>query len=97
MQVDIPVYVICLFQILAAYDMIVLVGCAALYSLPTHWAWYGSELHPRILPVLLPVVQIAMMTSVYCTIVMSFERYVRICRICQMRSSKVDITDDNIW
>ncbi len=35
-----------------------------------------------------------MMTSVYCTVIMSFERYVRICHICQLRDSAY-ITEDN--
>ena len=38
--------------------------------------------------------QIAMMTSVYSTIVMSFERYVRICHTCRLRSCKY-ITEEN--
>ena len=77
--------------------MAVVLGCAALYSLPDHWEWFGTIAYPRLLPILLPVVQIAMMTSVYCTIVMSFERYVRICHICQMEQSSFNITDENVW
>merc|ERR1719510_361462 len=38
-----------------------------------------------------------MMTSVYCTIVMSFERYIRICRICQLEESSFNVTDENVW
>lgn len=35
-----------------------------------------------------------MMSSVYCTVVMSFERYVRICHICQLRGSSY-LTEEN--
>jgi hypothetical protein len=77
--------------------MVVVIGCAALYSLPQHWQWFYDVAYPRSLPILLPVVQIAMMTSVYCTIVMSFERYIRICHICQMEQSTFNIGDENVW
>ena len=35
-----------------------------------------------------------MMSSVYCTVIMSLERYVRICHLCQLRSSPY-LTEDN--
>ena len=41
-----------------------------------------------------PIVQIAMMSSVYCTITMSIERYVRICHLCQMRTPTL-LTETN--
>ena len=56
--------------------------------------FYGRNIYPVILPYLLPMVQIAMMTSVYTTIVMSFERYVRIGLICQLRACSY-ITKEN--
>ena len=77
--------------------MAVVVGCAALYSLPNHWPWFSAVAYPRVMPVLLPLVQISMMSSVYCTIVMSFERYIRICRICQLEESSFNVTDENVW
>ena len=77
--------------------MVVVVGCAALYSLPQQWPWFGEVAYPRLIPILLPLVQIAMMTSVYCTVVMSFERYIRICHICQMEQSAFNITNKNVW
>ena len=40
----------------------------------------------RCLPYVLPLAQISVMSSVYCTTLMSFERYARICYICQLRS-----------
>ena len=38
---------------------------------------------------LIPVVHIALMSSVYCTVLISFERYVRICYLCQLIESKL--------
>ena len=82
------------FQILAFYDLIVTIGCTAMYALPNEWAHYKWKIHPHLLPWLLPITQIAMMSSVYCTVVMSFERYVRICHICQLRGSNY-LTEEN--
>ncbi len=53
--------------------------CALLYWLPHVWPAYAEWAHPRLAPVLLPLVHIALMSSVYCTVVLSCERYVRIC------------------
>ena len=50
-----------------------------MYSLPMMWPEYTAYFHPYITPYLLPIAQISLMSSVYCTVVMSFERYVRIC------------------
>ena len=35
------------------------------------------------------------MSSVYCTVLMSFERYVRICHLCQLRECSYMITREN--
>ena len=48
------------------------------------YIWQNSYPH-RCLPVILPLTQMSLMASVYCTILMSFERYVRICHLCQLR------------
>ena len=37
--------------------MIVVVGCALLYSLPLLWPFYNLQLYPRVLPWILPAVQ----------------------------------------
>ena len=83
-----------LLKILALYDLVVVVGCALLYSLPVLWPFFKSNLYPRMLPGLLPVVQIAMFSSILCTVVMSWERYIRICHLCQLRDCNY-ITKDN--
>ncbi len=83
-----------LLKVLAAYDLVVVVGCALLYALPVLWPFYSRSLYPRVLPWILPPVQVALMSSVYCTIVMSFERYIRICHLCQLRECSY-ITKEN--
>ena len=42
---------------MAVYDLIVVVGCALLYSLPSLWTFYNLNLYPRVLPWILPAVQ----------------------------------------
>ena len=49
------------------------------------WPEYQAYYHPYWSKYLLPFVQIALMSSVYCTIIMSWERYVRICLISRFR------------
>lgn len=84
-----------LLKILAVYDLIVVIGCGLLYALPSmRFRTYTKEIFPSIMPWLLPVVQIALMSSIYCTVIMSFERYIRICHICQLRDCSY-ITREN--
>ena len=85
-----------LLKIMAVYDLVVVLGCGLLYSLPKLpiFSPYSQVVFPVILPWLLPIVQIAMMSSVYCTVVMSFERYIRICHLCQLRQCSY-ITKEN--
>ena len=80
------------------YLQIVVVGCAMLYALPNmKISLYRQVIFPLILPWLLPVIQIAMMSSVYCTTVMSFERYIRICHLCQLRDCSYITTANFKW
>ena len=68
------------------YDIVVILGCSFLYALPgLAWDSFDKYIYPRLLPFILPLTQICVMVSVYCTILMSFERYVRICHLCQLR------------
>jgi len=64
--------------VLSVSDFVVVIGCAVMYALPDIWPYFRAQAYPLVMPRLLPCVQIAMMTSVYATIVLSFERYVRI-------------------
>ena len=74
----------------------VVIGAALIYGLPETelWNYYTIQIFPVIVPYVMPITQIAMMISVYCTMVMSFERYVRIGRTCRLKDSPY-ITDDN--
>ena len=56
-----------------------------LWAFPVIWPEYQAYYHPYWSKYLLPFVQIALMSSVYCTIIMSWERYVRICLISRFR------------
>ena len=57
------------------------VFCSLLYSLPSLWPSFNEWALPHAAPARRPAVHIALMSSVYCTIVMSWERYVRICLV----------------
>jgi len=75
-----------LLKLLSLFDIIVILGCSFLYGLPgVRWDLFELVIYPRCLPVILPLTQMSLMASVYCTILMSFERYVRICHLCQLR------------
>ena len=81
-------------QLLAISDFVVVIGGALLYGLPDLWHAYSLRTYPFILPYVLPTVQIAMMISIYTTILMSFERYVRIGHTCRLKDCSY-MTDDN--
>ena len=55
-----------------------------LWSLPQIWPYYKAYIFPYWSSVLLPMVQITLMSSVYTTIIMSWERYVRICMVSKV-------------
>ena len=59
------------------------------------WEDYELFVYPILAPSIMPITQIAMMISVYCTIIMSFERYARIGKRCQMKDCSY-ITDENL-
>eukprot|EP00095_Tigriopus_kingsejongensis_P000408 snap_masked-scaffold19_size710362-processed-gene-4.14 protein:Tk00408 transcript:snap_masked-scaffold19_size710362-processed-gene-4.14-mRNA-1 annotation:"hypothetical protein EAG_12595" len=61
----------------------VVIFCSMLYCLPVLWPAYERH-YPYIAPYLLPLVHIALMSSVYCTVVMSWERYIRIVLISNL-------------
>ena len=60
--------------------------CAMLWSLPQIWPYYKAYIFPYWSSVLLPMVQITLMSSVYTTIIMSWERYVRICMVSKVEA-----------
>ena len=58
-----------------------------LWALPSIWPLYKKSYYPFWTKYLFPKVQISLMSSVYCTIVMSWERYVRICLVTRLTHS----------
>ena len=83
-----------LLTVLAACDTLVVLCCALAYGLPDAWPEFLQDTYPHLGPYVVPITHIAVMSSVYSTVLISFERYVRICYICQLRPSKW-ITVDN--
>ena len=66
-----------------------------LHGLPGISAKYKAIIQPMIAPYLLPLAQISLMMSVYLAVVMAFERYIRICFICQLRPTRL-LTEKNL-
>ena len=73
-----------LLLILCISDLCVLIGLVALFSLPHIWPLFGKQ-WVHIAPYLIPISQIALLTSEYATVLISFERYVRIVYVCNLR------------
>lgn len=81
-----------LLKVLAIYDIVVVVCCGCAYGLPDIWPGYRELHQPYLSQYILPLTHISVMSSVYCTVLISFERYVRICFFCQLRSSTLITT-----
>jgi hypothetical protein len=64
--------------------------CALGYGLPDISGDYENATHPYAMQFLLPITHIAVMSSVYTTILISFERYVRV-RTSATRLAKKNI------
>ena len=73
-----PSHALCTFQVLAISDFVVVVMGAMMYALSEIWLEYDLEYAPFVKPWILPILQMSMLTSVYATIVLSFERHIRI-------------------
>ena len=84
-------------QILITSDLVVVHGCTLIWGIPNSemWEYYELFTYPIIAPYVLTITQTAMMISVYCTIIMSFERYTRIGKRCQMKDCSY-ITNENL-
>lgn len=57
-----------LIMLLMAYDALVVVCSALIFSLKAVWEEFNRDVFPIIAPWLLPLMHIAVMGSVYCTI-----------------------------
>lgn len=74
-----------LLKVLAVSDMFVVLGCGTLYGLPKVWGSFYRVAYPVLVPWVMPLTHVAVMVSVYCTVLLSFERYIRICYLCQLK------------
>ena len=77
-----------LLLILCLSDLVVVSGCFTIYGLTDVWPSFNVYTYPHIAPWLIPIVQIALLTSVYATVLLSFERYVRIIYTCNLKHFK---------
>ena len=77
-----------LLLILCLSDLLVVSGCFTIYGLTDVWPSFNVYTYPHIAPWLIPIVQIALLTSVYATVLLSFERYVRIIYTCNLKHFK---------
>ena len=57
-----------LLKLLMIYDVFVVICCLLQFALPSLWSAYSASIGPYVLPWLLPIMHIAVMSSVYCTI-----------------------------
>ena len=71
-------------KMLACFDALVVTCIFLMYALPVLAPWYKKTIFLPMVPFFLPVVHMALMGSVYSTIVMSLERYLRLCRMQNM-------------
>ena len=71
-------------KMLACFDALVVTCIFLMYALPVLAPWYKKTIFLPMVPFFLPVVHMALMGSVYSTIVMSLERYLRLCRVQTM-------------
>lgn len=55
---------------LMGYDVAVVTCCAILFSLNSVWDEFDRNIYPRVAPLVMPVNHIAVMSSVYCTILL---------------------------
>ena len=88
-----PSMISTLLLLLCISDLCVIVGLLALFSLPHLWPWY-QRCWPRVAPWLIPLSQIALLTSEYTTVLISMERYVRIVYTCNLKICKF-FNEDN--
>ncbi|TRY77986.1 hypothetical protein TCAL_14009 [Tigriopus californicus] len=84
-----------LLKILMVYDCVVVICCMLKFALPFIWKTWYRDVRRYILPWLLPGMHIAVMSSVYSTVLISFERFIRICYYCQLQFTTI-LTEENI-
>ena len=75
-----------MLSFLSVFDLLVSLGGGLTYGLPFVWPYYQEVIFPFVAPTLAALVHIFLLTSVFTTVVISLERYIRICYLCQMRT-----------
>ena len=73
-----------LLLVLSVSDLFVVFGFPVMFCLPDIWPTFANS-WPNLAPWLFPIGQITLLTSIYTTVLISLERYVRIVYICNLR------------
>ena len=73
-----------LLLLLCVSDLCVIIGLLASFCLPNIWPYFRYQ-WPYLAPWWIPILQIALLTSVYTTVIISLERYVRIVYVCNFK------------
>ena len=73
-----------LLLLLCVSDLCVIIGLLASFSLPNICSYF-NHIWPYLAPWWIPILQIALLTSVYTTVLISLERYVRIVYVCNFK------------
>ena len=69
-----------LMILLSCFDTIYILLSFVLFTIPASSEGYKYRYHPHVVPVAIPIIQIALTGSVYCTTAISIERYLTVCR-----------------
>ena len=78
-----------LMMTLAVYDTIYITLCALVFSIPEVFEDYRNNGNLLlIVPTALPIIQIALTGSVYCTVAISLERYLTVCHPFYLASKR---------
>ena len=74
---------------LAIYDTLYITLCALVFSIPELFQDYSNNgTHLYIVPIAIPIIQVALTGSVYCTIAISLERYLTVCHPFYLASKR---------
>lgn len=83
-----------LLLVLCVSDLCLIVCCLAIHGLNGIWSTFEMSYWPALASWILPIAQISMQMSVYATVIISVERYVRILYICNLKHCRF-FNEDN--
>jgi len=69
-----------ILKCLSCWDIIFLTGVNLIFCLPHHSSTYSSRVLPHMVPIALPLTQIALTGSLYTVVAVALERYYSICK-----------------